>query len=292
ISLIATMVFLAANFAYDPFLYAMLLLGLSMTLKLRYSKDKSIQTSQVLAILLVFTIGFSPKAIYVLLLGVMFIVPKSKFVSKANYAKYIGSIFGFGFFTLITFVLPFFITGGSNVSDVRGGADVNAVGQLAFILGSPFSYLSILGDSLIGWLNVNTLSTNMTNFAYLAKLEGITAFVALPLIFTAITDVNKFSVKLITPFNVIFCLIIVVSLTVLIPTAMYVSFNPVGNTIIKGFQERYLYILLPTFLGLCLNFKLQNDISKIMYNRCLLGFYQFVALGTTFALLTCKLTIA
>ena len=162
ISLIATMIFLAANYSYDSFLYAMLLLGLTMTLRLRYSNDESIRTSQVLAILIIFTIGFSPKAIYVLLLGVMFIVPKCKFASKSDYAKYISSIFVFGFFSLATFVLPFFITGGSNVSDLRGGNEVNAFCQLCYVLQAPLSYFSILGNSLIEWLNINNQSIYMT----------------------------------------------------------------------------------------------------------------------------------
>ena len=131
----------------------------------------------------------------------------------------------------------------------------------------------------------------LCEFAYLGKLTAGSFIFSIPLVVATITDTNSNSLKLITPFNIIICSIVVLSLFILLPTALYISYTPVGSDTVLGFQGRYLIPLFPVLFGLCLNFKIKNIISVSLYNRCILGYCQIVLLIDTFIILTSKLSV-
>jgi uncharacterized membrane protein len=224
-----------------------------------------------------FIIGLGPKAIYFPLLFLLFLLPRTKFTSSKEYRLFLRTSTLSILFVLCSFLLPF-LTETSSFTDIRGGKQVNASEQVHFIIAHPITYTKTLLSFLSDYLNPLHAGGFMTNWAYLGIIPGFLPLLFL-LFFVTLTDRNEHDDRTTTT-QVKFWTIGIFFVTVsLVATSLYVSYTPVGLTIINGVQPRYLIpLLFPLLFVLC-----KNHFSVIphrnLYNTCIFGLLAAILLN-------------
>ena len=286
-----TAVFLASQYAYDPGLTAFTALGLAYAFAEWQEPEKRVTWERALIIFGSLTFGCLTKAVYFPLLLIPMTLPKRKF-QKTGKSSGRGTISRRSFLLLgaacvmillATFMIPL-VTGGTE-SDMRGGAEVNAYGQMRWILGNPFRYAGILARFLIGYLNPGNSSAMLTAFGYMgfASRSGIYLILLGVL---ALTDKTKADRKLArSPGARIVSLLALLGTLVLVATAMYVSFTNVGSEDISGVQHRYVIPLLFPFMMILGSgwvsrpLKLETGWRRMLYNGLTLAVAAWVLFG-------------
>ncbi len=247
ISLFVSNIFLATQFSYDPTITASITLGLALFLRLL--EMEKINKKYLLLFIGCIIWGSLPKAIYAPLLLLILFIPNQKFDSKKQ-AYIIKSLVCITTILLMsTFVLPFFM--GSVAGDARGG-NTNASEQLSLILHNPLNYCKILlkylivsgpnnliGDVLFtGTAYLRGYTSSVSSLIYITNLILLLYF-----LFHDNYDKKVISNKIKIVFGIVY-----LGIFVLIATAMYLSFTPVGANGIAGIQPRYFIPMLLVLL--------------------------------------------
>lgn len=249
IGLLPTSVFLASSFSYDPVVISFLLLSVALIMRELHAPDVKLSKTGMLAICAALFVGLAPKAIYFPVIGLLLLMPSSKFNSTGSYKKYIGLVVAFGLLMVSSFVLPMLFSASTQAGDARGGTDVSAVGQIAFILSNPLEYLQILSSFMLNYLSPVSSDMYTLSYAYMgflpALMPWLSSFGFLLLSLTVALDIQS------DPFPKlklarIWTAVLFVSSVALVCTSLYVSFTPVGLPTIQGVQLRYLTPVLFT----------------------------------------------
>ena len=256
--LIPTSIFMAANFSYDAWLISLAALGLAFFLKAAWGgKEDFNQLNLILAFTFMF-LGLAVKAVYFPLIGLFYCVPRDRFDSVCQRRRYYLAVTAFGLLMLASFALPYLFTVEGDRGDTRGSLDVSPLEQIVFILDSPIRYAGILSHFFVSdYINPLNASSYLINYAYLGNLQYVLS-VANPAFFCGIVPFgvlfffglfsgNKTSVQRVSPLSSLWCLFLLICSIVLVATALYVSFTPVGKNTVDGCQFRYLLPLLIPF---------------------------------------------
>ena len=253
--LIPSGVFTATVYSYDTGLTAFATIGLAWMFGEWQRADKKVTWKDTAIMLGSIFFGCLAKAVYFPLMMLGLLMPGRKFAKK-NERTSRGQITR-GMFIAVTilmilllvstFVLPM-LMGGAHTDD-RNGGDVDAYGQIRFILEDPIWYAGILFDHLSSYLNIRYASQVTNLYAYLGTASYSRVLTVL-LLLTAFTD-KKRNDRLLgrnIPARVLSLLFLFVTV-VLISTSMYITFTPVGQTTFDGVQSRYLLpIVFPTLM--------------------------------------------
>lgn len=290
VALLPTSLFLASNYAYDPWLIAGMLLGVALVVR-ELHNDEVVTPKKWILIFWVFLSAIMVKAVYFPVLGLLFLFPKRKFKSNKQYWGFIFSIVGVAFLLVLSFVAPMLGSMAANTyaGDSRGGSDVNSAEQIAFILANPLMYVQILLSFLFGtYLAPISSSAYTVNLAYCGYLNSscfafLSVVPMIILVVLAIIDSNKESevaARWSWRFWMLFLFFISVTL---VASALYVSFTPVGLDTINGCQWRYLLPLLFPVLAFTLNMKIENNINPSVFSvgsLLIFGCFGFLCVGT------------
>lgn len=276
IALLPTAVFLAANYSYDYWINAFILLAIACLVRELQTPDEPITPKRIMVLLGSFIVAFGPKAIYFPLVLLCLLIPKSKFSSTRASRLYRGSVILVCLFVAVSFLMPYVFLSGLGVGDVRGGSDVNSVGQVQFILSNPFGYARILVSFLADYYSFFASRDYIAFYAYLGYSSWfLWALVYGLLIFTAITDKSEADKTVCTWKSRVLALAINVVTVVLVASALYVSYTAVGSGIIAGCQPRYLIPLLFATLVFLSSSRLAwprgGGRQKAAYNALILG---------------------
>ena len=175
VGMLPTSLFLSSCFSYDAWLISFTMLGFAYFLKFAWGDLEDCSTRNLVAAFGFTFVGLAVKAVYFPIIGLFFMVPRERFVSSRQRAQYNVAVFILGLITFASFALPFLFStaSGSNVGDIRGGADVNSGEQIAFIITNPLNYAKILTSYFVGYyLNPMTSAGYALNFAYLGSLAA------------------------------------------------------------------------------------------------------------------------
>ena len=251
VGLTGSNLFLSSQFSYDPTIIASIILALAIFL--RQLELEKINNKYIFIFILCIIWASLPKAIYCPLLLLLWFIPNKKFANKkqAIAVKVLAIIIAIILAT--TFILPFFL--GSVAGDSRGG-NTNASAQLSLIIHNPIAYAILQtkffvtdGPRLL--LGINTFQGVAYIESMLEPLTQILYLISLVFILK-VTFQTPLDKKVITTKIKIAFLLALITLWLLITSAMYLSFTEVGNTTIEGVQARYFIpILLPLLLLLC-----------------------------------------
>lgn len=269
VSLLPLSIFTASFYSYDPWLTSLMFLATAMVLRAR-SERAVLSTRFKVALLLVFFLGLAPKAVYFPLMGLVFLIPRECFRSTRDRARFILCASAVVAFMAASFALPMLVTNGGSVTDTRGGSDVNASGQVAFILQDVPRYLGIFGNYVVtDYVEPVSLGSGLLWYGYyqgMSRLSiGLFAACAIlvSMLFVVLTDFageEDRGVSIGARLWTLFCVVITVFLIV---TALYVSFNPVGATgRIEGVQRRYLLPVMGCLLALVLSTRIRLPFSQ------------------------------
>ena len=134
-----------------------------------------------------------------------------------------------------------------------------------YILHNPFIYAKDLLKFIISYLSPFNVSGYMVHFAYFGVGSGAMIILAL-LVIVTITDKNEYdgisSSWIVRAVN----LLIFGGSIVLIATALYISYTPVGSHVINGCQPRYLIPLLFPLLSVIGYSNVKNKMNRSVYN--------------------------
>lgn len=285
VSLIPENIFLAANYSYDPWLTSMILLGIAVLFREMWGNDGPLEFSRVAIASLILFLGLGVKAVYFPIIGLFFLMPSSKFADKSQRFRYYLFVVLFGLFVLASFAMPFlFNVGvGAETGDQRGGSDVSSSGQLAFILGNPVRYAMILKAFFVAvFFNPIYASGYLFSFSYLSNSSPVEL---------SLTSFNNPAVNLVPVLFLIgialfdnedggawrhagkgstaWAAVIYLGTYILVATALYISFTPVGHETVNGCQLRYQLPILAPMLAVLLNYGkplgFKDGTKKVIY---------------------------
>lgn len=261
IALIPVNVFLASNYSYDPAVFVGITIFLVHTFNLFLDKTTKFDFKTALIMIASMSYACFAKAIYAPFMLLLLLIPKERFknVKQSRLIK-----LGFTLIAGMLFILPMF--SGGSVSDPRGG-DTSFSDQTITILEHPLDYATVLKSTAADQFSTELIGAfSTTNFAYLNKIDeksNLYLILIILLIFVFITDNkgNNLTIK-----QRLAILGITILNIVLIWTALYLSFTPVGLNTINGVQGRYfLPLLLPLLIALQPK-NVQNKINPKLYN--------------------------
>lgn len=267
IGLLPTSLYVASNFSYDPWVTSLMALSIALVLNEAEAKDRPLTTKRLLLITLVFFLALAPKAIYFPMIGMLFLLPKTKFHNKREYASFLVFTILFALFMVLTFILPMLFSSQVQTGDIRGGADVNSVNQIKYVLTHPIEYLKTLSSFMLSYLSPVGSNEYTMHYAYLGNLHEALPFMsAIPfvlLVAIAIREPLDVDGNVPTIAARVWIVVLAVSCVALVATSMYVAFTPVGSNSIAGCHARYILpVALPLFTAFA-NSPRKNTIESI-----------------------------
>lgn len=247
-ALMPTMIWYATQYTYDVTVNACMVLAGVLIMNEYLDRDKPISVKTMSAILIMAILGALPKQIYIPLILIMLFFPKTKFRNKQQmwiFRAGILVICGYVLSTAMSGTISDTVTQNIVPGDLRGG-DTSASGQLIYMVRAPLKYAALLFSSIFknlpqDFFSKDTLTFLGYNETYPVWLYWIFVIVY---VFTALTD--KIDAGLRKPGAKERVVVIVDSLIIgiLIWTALYMSFTPVGAGVINGVQCRYFLPLV------------------------------------------------
>jgi uncharacterized membrane protein len=255
LGLIPTVVFMASNYSYDPWVYGWMMLGVALLIRELHDSTRAISPAALGWLAAAFILSISVKSVYFPLAALLFFLPGSKFSGKRQASWYRIGVCALGLFLVASFVVPYLTTQGAGYTDTRGG-DTDAGRQVSFIVSNIPHYLNILGNYMFGTL---LSPSNSGSFFYLLAYPSLASrniaasstMASLPaciILAVSLLDSSKSSRAFTTLRRGIFTLLFCLCAIALVVTSMYVAFTPVGSDQVSGVQFRYL---LPTFAPFC-----------------------------------------
>ena len=279
VALIPCCLLLASGFSYDFWVTAFIFYAYACFISELQKKDEKITSEVIFLMLAAMVIGCGPKMVYFALIFPMLFIGRHKFENKISKRNYIIACTAAMTAVFISFALPFLVNVGGS-TDIRGGTAVNSGEQFSFILNNPFKYAEILIKYIAEYIAFDDMTLQITNFCYFGIPNPIfgTIFVAL-ILFTAFTDREADLYpcrKRLTAITWVTCFIQIV----LIASALYISFTPVGHTTVNGCQYRYLFPILAPFFYFFGSNKIKCEIKPAILNTlifCATSFALFMS---------------
>ena len=265
IGLLPTPLFLMAMYSYDSFITALFALGFAIFLDEYMHRERKISWWSFWIMALGFAVGSMPKAIYVPLILIVWLLPKEKFISRKQewWMKGISTVL---FAALMaSFVLPVIISP-AETNDIRGG-NTSEAGQIPYILSDIPRFIDMM---------VYSIRTTFAGFTIGAPVYGSVGHLGLemlgmllPLFVLAVIFMDEKCLedgpelngghitrdvpgqRLTWPAR-LWTLLMCLAVIGMVWVAMYLAFTPVGYDHVNGVQARYyIPLLLPIYLCLC-----------------------------------------
>lgn len=276
IGLMPTLLLQATTYTYDAVVIAFICLGTSLIIDEFYHEERKLTIKRVVMILFAFIWGSCPKAVYIPLILIFLMLPNKKFrsIRIAVICKGIVILICLGI--LASILLP--VSEGTVQADSRGG-DTDVSRQMAMVLGHPFAYIRILLTDILDSLNNFIFGKeSLANLAYAGILPYDT-LVGVLCVGVALTEKKqvwqgqKKNYLLLKSSMAI----LLIGVTVMIWSAMYLSFTVVGATEIAGVQGRYFTPLLLPIYMVFYSSKVEGRWKETSYNTVLLLIILFLA---------------
>lgn len=248
IGLIPTNLFMACSYSYDPWVTAWTGLGLAYFVSFLQTPEEKIEMKEYLLMLLFFAIGCMPKAVYFPMILPALFIPSSRFKNSKQAFAIRTALIAVCLALVASFVLPIVHAGGFGLGDTRGGAAVNSTMQVQFILSHPLETLNIFWNFIRDYFFLDTNSSAMNAFTYMAYLGTGKGWVWVIMVLFAVGMMDREEVSSCNWGLRIMGFLGLIITIILIVAALYVSFTSVGSKDVAGVQQRYLLpFILPAF---------------------------------------------
>lgn len=257
-------VFLASNYSYDPGVTVFIALGLSYCFAEWQEPGQKMKWQNALIMTVSLFLGCIAKTIYFPILLLPLFMKREKFSNRREPRCYIILILAAMLLLILSFTVPFVFSDGTG--DTRGGDDVNAFGQVHFILQNPLRYADILYRFFRQYLDPFMLHSFVTHFAYLGiSPEWVIYLILLGVLAFTDKDGTDYGIPGIRISRWVM-MAILCGIMVLVATSMYIAFTPVGLDTVNGCQPRYMLPLFFPGLMLIGSQKMVNRMNKTLYN--------------------------
>lgn len=255
--------FIIANFNYDYWLIGLTLYSTCYIVGEYQNPDKYIKIKDFVYIIASTLLGIAVKVVYIPLLGIIAFLPKKKFEKKKGIVAFRCFFCGIVICAIIGFAILIF-GGGLGIGDTRGGEEINAMGQIKYILSNPLQYTKTLLTFIKDCWSIKKIPDYNTATAYLMKPAGYWGYVAAFMLLVMLYDrSDNNTVKWYLSASSILIGFIT---SCMVATALYVVYNPVGSLSIVGCQARYLFPIIVSGMlvvsRIYIPIKLQSSIIK------------------------------
>lgn len=264
VALLPTSVFLAAELGYSYWLFSLCLYGFACLVGMRQG-SVPVTVVTLLKMLGALLLGMLPRVVYFPLMFLCLLVPTERFSSKRRARLFRALLVTAALGAFCVWLIPRLMSG-FGTGDARGGGDISPAGQISHILSHPLEYLSVFsrfvlpplsmegggadveGFNLVGgFLSIEASPGLLANYGYLVRTHWVyTAILWVLLVVTTLTDKSHERREGVLPGLVAF--VLTFGVFVMIVTALYFDFTPVGLGEIHGVQRRYLVPLIFPFL--------------------------------------------
>lgn len=240
-----TRMFINSTYNYDSLTVAFLTLGFVLWINEVLECDKKLTLKKAIMIVLCFLMGSIVKQVYIGFVLLIFLLPNTKFKNSKQKWAIIGGFALTGVIVAMVMVTPMiknYLGGVSIAGDIRGG-NTNVTGQFAVIVEHPIAYATMLfiqikdslGEFLLGrfaYVNFSFHRRPEMSFGY------ITATIMLILFMLRIEDGDDKELVIEKKYKIGIVGVLMLTI-ILIWSAMYIAYTPVGLESINGVQARY-----------------------------------------------------
>lgn len=277
-ALLPTPLFIATTYTYDSFVQAFFTLGFVLLYNQWVEREEKWYLPFWCVVL--FGIGCMPKAVYIpLVLLAVLLVDKDKLKTRKGYSILYMSVVCLVFLVVMsTFVLPAITNVAANNASFGGdsrGGDTSAVLQLLSVFEHPIEYTKLLIKNMVSFDTFGAVGVDRNIFPNLAFLNmgryGVMpdkySMILIPYLICLCLFGKERNVKI---YQRITSLLAIAAVVVLIWTALYLSFTPVGENYMTGVQARYYLPLVAPIMLVLPSCKLRvngKDINEFTYAR-------------------------
>ena len=289
VCLLPTIIFMAANYNYDPVCIVFVILGICIWMGVYQDQNAMMTKGKMLAMLLCLSLGILVKAVYFPMVLITAFLPESKFESKKAAKRYRILVILTMVLLAASFALPFLF--GSNYSDQRGGKDVDALKQVSLILSDPLSYIRMMFMFLANdYFTVSNMMNPMLGcvrgLAYISiagtEFSEMMSYLLLAMIFATwlgSSDIRDNGDRTLPIGIKTVAAVLAWGSMCIAVTSLYCGFTPVGSNTVAGFQQRYM---LPVTIPLLLIMRpvcFKNTIRPEKFNRTVLSVVAVILLS-------------
>ena len=282
IGLMPSNLFLACQYSYDPAVISGLTLGMVVLFNWFSDIHVKVDFKNMLIFICAMLYACLTKAIYFPLLLLFLFIPSSRFETKKQEIWIKSMIIFICILLLSTFALPSDLMS-TNTGDLRGG-ETNVAEQLKLIISHPIGYLNVLRDTALSQFGFKLLGNiTLGGFSYLGGIsDNIYYVLLLVLLFIFCTNDENSGLNI---KNRLLMVGIIVSIILLIWTALYLSYTPVGLNTINGVQNRYFIPLLFPLIVSLQFFNVKTNIGDNHINIMILLMLVFAFMFTLYKLI-------
>lgn len=273
VALFPTNIFLASCYSYDWWVTGFTMVGMAYFVGNCQRKEGCITTKDTIIMVAAFALACIPKQVYIMFMLIPFLMPRHKIENKKKY--YFICSAGLIFLFLSFAIRSMGSLGGTG--DTRGGA-VNPQEQIYGIITDIPNYAAIMFNFLKEYFSLENMAGYINNFANYGMAGFGSQVCTVLMIVVACTDKNEFDINVSKWYLKAYMVITFVTTAVLMASAMYISFTPVGLNTINGCQPRYLTPLIYPLLATIGSGKIINKMNKYIYNYAVLGLMSFSVL--------------
>jgi len=290
LALFPTNLFLACSYSYDTWVTGGVALAVSYFLGAIQRPEENLTYKEAAIMMTAFFVGIMPKSIYFVAILLLLLMPRTKFPSLRSERRYqravcLTVLLGMEF-CLFTILQPL-VFSSTGLTDVRGGADVNAVKQVLYILTNPIEYMCTLVKFLKEYLSLEHSNQYISFWAYLGIVNLHT--VATGMLWTAVaTDCVEDEIKTRSWYTRVAAAAILFVTLCAAASSLYITFTPVAATTVAGFQPRYILPLLFPFYMLSCSGKHKYVVNRTCYHALFYAGSMYVCVMTYWYLVGSK----
>lgn len=282
VGLLPPCILMASSYARDPWMIGFLILGFCYFIGEIQEPERKIKLSSIIIIIGSFVLGVSPKAVYVPLVLIAAFLPKDKFASEKQCKIFRICVVAATALVLASFVVPFILSSGGGVEDTRGGSEVNAAGQTAYILQHPIVYIKTLFTFLKDYASLEAGQTYLSYLHYFGTAQ-YSLLLQVLLFVTAFTDREKCDIHVKWQPKAV-TVVMSFGAICLAATAMYIAYTPLKADTILGCQYRYMLQIMFPVLYVLGSIPIENKARKDWYRGIILAISSFVLLSAVWQL--------
>lgn len=254
IGLLPTTMLIATTYTYDAVFLSFYILGIVLIINEFIDKELKIQPMKMGLIALLMIWSTLPKAVYIPMFLLLFMLPKEKFYSKTQKRCFNIATIVLVFVMLSSFTIPVLsdvVTNNVLDADTRGGG-TSVVGQVQYIVDNPITFtklfLSTIGQEFI---QMNLGRQTFVWLCHLGTYPNYLYYITVGLVlFAAFTDTDSKNRNISLSLKMkIIIFILYAAIVCELYLSIYLAYIRVGGKNFAGVQGRYFIPLLyPLFL--------------------------------------------
>ncbi len=277
--------FQACTLSYDATGTALCYLGIALVMDAIMDSKTRLTWQRALGIMLAFVLGSLTKIVYIPMLLLALLLPRSKFATNAQRVA----------FKCMIIVLTLAVVGSMAVSVFGGSVALrdtksdaaDTAGQFAFIFSHPLTYLGYFFSTIFNGFSNYFVDTVRVLWGYTGACSGFFSYLHLGLVlFTAFTD-NDPSLNQHLDWKKRLAMLIFAGMSIgMVFTTLYVAFSAVGVNDFNGVQARYMLPVMPLLLMLLSPEGIKNQMRRRDWTT-VFGIINLVVLASTAYTLVC-----